>query len=63
MIDVYKTRMIEISDFIHDNPETGYQEKKASALLIKELESKGFHVEKGISGLETSFKATFKNNK
>ncbi|MFC1803719.1 M20 family metallopeptidase [Thermoproteota archaeon] len=60
-IDAYKDRLIEVADFIHDNPETGYQEKKSSALLVKELESKGFTVEKGISGLETSFKATYKS--
>ena len=60
VIDEYKKRMIEIADFIHDNPETGYQERKAAKLLTEELESKGFKVERGVSGLETSFKATYK---
>ena len=42
---------------IHDEPELGHQEFKASALLASELEGLGFEVEKGTSGLPTAFKA------
>lgn len=62
-IEKYKKKLIEISLFIHENPELGYEERKASALLTEELSSRGFRVEKGISGLETSFKATYGDGK
>jgi metal-dependent amidase/aminoacylase/carboxypeptidase family protein len=56
-IDARRERLIEISMTIHDEPELGHQEFKASALLVSELEELGFEVEKGTSGLATSFKA------
>ena len=51
-------RIIEISDTIHDEPELGYNEYKASELLTNELKKYGFVIEKGIGGLPTSFKAS-----
>ena len=44
---------------IFDHPEIGGEEVYASALLIKYLEEKGFSVEKGIAGLDTSFRAVW----
>jgi amidohydrolase len=55
--------LIEISCFIHDNPEMGYKEFKASSRLEKSLEEHGFEVEKGIYGIETAFRGTYKSNK
>ena len=52
-----RERLIEVSMAIHDEPELGHQEFKASALLASELEGLGFEVEKGTSGLPTAFKA------
>lgn len=57
-IDKLADRIIEISDSIHDEPELGYQEFKASALLTSELLKFGFTVEKGLAGLPTSFRAS-----
>ena len=56
-IDARRERLIEVSMAIHDEPELGHQEFKASALLVSELEELGFEVEKGTSGLSTAFKA------
>lgn len=62
-IDSLKNRIIEISDTIHDEPELGYKEFKASELLTSELQKFGFVVEKGVAGLPTSFKATHEGTK
>lgn len=56
-IDSRRGRLIGVSMAIHDEPELGHQEFKASALLASELEGLGFDVEKGTSGLATAFKA------
>ncbi|KPV64651.1 MAG: Thermostable carboxypeptidase 1 [Candidatus Bathyarchaeota archaeon BA1] len=58
-IDPIKTRIIEISDALHANPEIGHQEHKAAELLTSELERHGFKVEKHIAGMPTAFKATY----
>jgi len=44
---------------IHDNPELGFKEEKAAAWLTGYLEDNGFHVERGIAGLPTAFRATY----
>jgi len=56
-IDALRDRLMWISTAIHDEPELGHQEYKASELLAKELETYGFFVERGVSGLPTAFKA------
>jgi len=56
-IDSRRERLIEVSMAIHDEPELGHEEFKASALLVSELKDLGFEVEKGTSGLSTAFKA------
>jgi len=60
IIDSMSPRLIEISDWIGNNPELGNEEYKASQLLAGELKKHGFEVEMGICGLETAFKATFR---
>ena len=37
-----------LSRKIHDHPELGYQEVQACGWLSEFLESKGFHVERGV---------------
>ncbi len=56
-IEGRRGRLIEVSMAIHEEPELGHQEFKASELLVSELEELGFDVEKGTSGLATAFKA------
>jgi amidohydrolase len=47
-----------LSRKIHDNPELGYQEVKASGWLAEFLAAQGFKVEHGVAGVETAFRAT-----
>ncbi len=48
----------DIAVYIHENPELGLAEHKASAYLTDLLESHGFTVERGAAGLDTAFHAT-----
>lgn len=56
-IDKCSARLIEISEFIHKNPEICFKEFKSSQALIKELQKNDFIVEKNTAGLKTAFKA------
>ena len=55
-----RDRMVEVSIFVPSNPELGYQEHKASALLARLLTQAGYSVTKPAAGLETAFMATRK---
>ena len=57
-VEAHRQELIDLSLRIHDNPETGLQEEKASAWLCEYLEKQGFRVERGICGLPTAFRAT-----
>jgi len=61
-VDSLSSRIIEVSETIHANPELGLNEYKASGLLSSELAEHGFKVERGIAGLPTAFKATLTKN-
>ena len=56
-----KEKLFEIADYIHDNPETGYNEYKACKVLSEYLQQNGFEVEIGQGGLQTAFRAVYKN--
>jgi amidohydrolase len=58
-VEFQRQQLIRLSLNIHDNPELGFKEEKASAWLTGYLEDKGFHVERGIAGLPTAFRATY----
>jgi len=58
-VESQKQQLIQLSLNIHDNPELGFKEEKASAWLASYLEDNGFHVERGIAGLPTAFRATY----
>ena len=51
-------RLVEISRWMHDNPEVGYQEYQASEKLSTFLADNGFEVEYPTGGLDTAFSAT-----
>ncbi|GED67147.1 amidohydrolase [Brevibacillus reuszeri] len=53
--------IIQVNDYIHDNPELGHQEFKAVELLTSTLADHGFQVEKEVAGLPTAFTATYQN--
>ena len=58
-IEAQCDRLRELSRNIHDNPELGFQEVRASGWLTEYLQAEGFSVEKGFSGLPTSFRARY----
>lgn len=53
------TRYHNLSLELHTYAETGYNEFRSSAALIKHLEENGFTVEKGVAGIPTAYVATF----
>jgi amidohydrolase len=64
-----KTRIVEavetlapeleaLSHRIHAHPELGFQEVLASGWLAEFLGARGFHVERGVAGVPTAFRAT-----
>ena len=57
-LDVVRDDLIGLSRRIHDNPELGYEEEKASGWLADMLDGAGFKVDRGICDLPTAFKAT-----
>lgn len=58
-IDKLKSKLIEMGDYIFDNPEYEGKETKASNLLTEYLSEAGFKVEKGIADLPTAFRAEY----
>ena len=51
-------RIVELARQIGENPELGFSEYQASALLAQTLEQAGYTIEKPLAGLETAFRAT-----
>lgn len=62
-IDKQSKDLIDISKYIHANPEYLFEEYKASEALTAYMDKNGFAVERGICGLPTAFKATYKGSK
>jgi amidohydrolase len=58
-IENHRDELKELSLRIHANPETAFQEEKASTWLSDYLREKGFSLEKGICGLATAFRASY----
>lgn len=60
-IDDRSSRLIEMADYIFDNPELAFKEFKACRLLSEYLTDNGFNVEIGLGSLDTAFKAVYEN--
>ncbi|MFS0872450.1 M20 family metallopeptidase [Paenibacillus xylanilyticus] len=58
-VDQLDQQLRELSLRIHANPELSFKEVQAQQWLTEPLEAAGFQVEKGISGLPTSFRAVW----
>ncbi len=58
-----RDELYDLSRRIHDNPELGFHEVKASGWLTEYLQKNGFRIEKGIAGLKTAFRATYGKGK
>jgi amidohydrolase len=59
-VDRYREELVQIAATIHANPELGFEEYRAAALLTETLNREGFEVHLGVGGLETAFVATLK---
>ena len=57
IIETLTPTLVAVSREIHGNPELGFQEFKASALLCSELEARGLTAEMPAYGLGTAFVA------
>lgn len=53
----------DLSKYIYDNPEMGYEEYKSSKAHIDILKKHGFDVEENFLGMDTAFKATYDSGK
>ena len=62
-IEARKDQICDVADRIWEYAELSLQEVKSAALYCKVLEQEGFHVEKGISGIDTAFSASFGNGR
>lgn len=58
LVDAELPRLIGLSESLHADPETAWNEHRASARLCDELASRGFTVTPAYLGLETAFLAT-----
>lgn len=59
LIEEYKPRFFEISQYIGNNPELGNEEFKACKILTEELGRHGFEVKTGIVNQPTAFEAVY----
>jgi amidohydrolase len=57
-VEAQRKTLVDLSHRIHDNPETGFQEEKASAWLCDYLKENGFRIECPFCDLATAFRAT-----
>ncbi|MDM8534081.1 M20 family metallopeptidase [Clostridiaceae bacterium HSG29] len=62
-IDKIFNELIELSEYIYNNPELGNQEFLSSKAHIDFLTKYGFKVEEHFIGIETAFKAVYDSNK
>lgn len=51
--------LYELSDYIWDHPEVGFEEHEACRVLTQRLAQDGFQVETGVGGLPTAFRAVY----
>lgn len=62
-IEKTRDQWIAASDQIWENPETRFEEYVSANILVQQLEKEGFHVTKGIAGIETAFVGEFGEGK
>ena len=58
-VEANRRQLGDLSRQIHDNPELGFKEEKAAALLTGYLKKNGFSIEAGICQLPTAFRASY----
>lgn len=60
-IDAQQQTLLQMADFIHDNPEYDGAEVQASGMLEDYLEQNGFALERGLGSWPTAFRAVYHN--
>ncbi len=60
-LEVLRDDLVALSHRVHDYPELGYQEERASTWLAHMLDGAGFEVKRDVCGLPTAFRATYGN--
>jgi amidohydrolase len=63
LVESLQKEFAELSKFIYDNPELGYEEFKSSKAHIDLLRKHGFTVEEGYLGINTAFRAEYDSKK
>lgn len=58
-VAAYRSRLVALSTEIHRNPETAWEEYRASAWVAELLASAGFDITPGYLGLPTAFRAVY----
>ncbi|MEE8242985.1 MAG: M20/M25/M40 family metallo-hydrolase, partial [candidate division NC10 bacterium] len=58
-VDRLSPELLQISRFLHANPELAFEEYQAAEFLTRTLEEHGFSLERGVAGLPTAFTATY----
>ncbi|HYB69352.1 MAG TPA: amidohydrolase [Candidatus Bathyarchaeia archaeon] len=58
-VDRLGDELIKLSHAIHGHPELAFEEVRAAGWLAEFLDRQGFHVERGVGGVETAFRASF----
>ena len=58
-IDAMRPRLIEVSHFIHANPELAFREEQAAARLVAEVRADDLPVESGAFGIGTAYASEF----
>ncbi|MFQ5802433.1 MAG: M20 family metallopeptidase [Candidatus Methylomirabilales bacterium] len=57
-VDRLSPELLQVSQFLHANPELSFEEVQAAEFLTRIMEEHGFSVERGVAGLGTAFTAT-----
>lgn len=63
IVQELKDELVELSEYILNNPELGYQEFKSCKAHVEILSKHGFTVEEGYMGIDTAFRAEFSSGK
>lgn len=58
-IDAMRSQLIDVSHYIHANPELAFREVKAAARLSEEVEKAGLPIERGAFGVKTAYASQF----
>ncbi len=63
LVENIKDRLVDLNQYMYDNPELGYEEVKASKAHADLLEEEGFKVERNYLDIATSFRGEYDSKK